>query len=287
MKISVIIPIYNGEKTIRKCLNSIRNQTFKDYEIIIVDSSIDNTSKIIKEEFPEVKLTHLNKKTQPGPARNLGIKKAKSSIIALTDSDCIADKNWLKEIYKAHKTNDVVGGSVLNANPRNFISWASYLMEFTHVLPNKEKFIKHIPTCNISYKKEIFQKYGYFLDSWFPAEDRLFNYNLINNNIKLLFNPKIRISHINRTKIKEFLKHQIKLGNISAKCGKNFKNFDTSKFINNPLTLIFPLGKFITISLRILKNPKYIPIFILTLPIFSLGILIWGYAFIKEAYKND
>lgn len=287
MKISVIIPVYNGEKTISKCLNSLKNQNFKDYEIVVVDSSIDNTPKIIKENFPNVKLIHLDKKTQPGPARNLGIKKAKGSIIALTDSDCIVDKNWLKEIYNSHKNHDVVGGSVLNANPKNFIGWASYLMEFTHVLPKKqEKFMKHIPTCNISYKKEIFNNYGYFLDTWFPAEDRLFNYNLINNNIKILFNPKIKISHINRTKIREFLKHQIRLGNISAKCGKKFKSFETSSFINNPLALIFPLGKFATISLRILKNGKYIPIFLLILPLFSLGILIWGYAFIKEAYKK-
>jgi len=71
--ISVIIPSYNSNKTIEKCLNSILNQTYSDeYEIIVVDSSIDNTSDIVKNKFKDVKLAHLKKKTDPGTARNLG-----------------------------------------------------------------------------------------------------------------------------------------------------------------------------------------------------------------------
>ena len=84
--ISVVIPCYNSEKFIFDCLSSLFNQKFDyDYELIVVDSSKDSTPDIIRDKFPSVKLLHFNSKTLAGKARNIGVKAAKSSIIAFTD----------------------------------------------------------------------------------------------------------------------------------------------------------------------------------------------------------
>ena len=87
-KFSVIIPVYNTEKYLKKCLDSVFNQSFSDYEVIVVnDGSTDGSIDIINEY--KVELINLEKKETIGPsyARNLGVSKAKGEYILFLDSD--------------------------------------------------------------------------------------------------------------------------------------------------------------------------------------------------------
>jgi len=101
MKASVIIPVYNEEKTIRECLKSLTKQTYKNFEIIVVDDgSTDKTPKILQ----ELKIKHLRlkilhgKHSGAGAARNLGAKEATGKILVFVDADMTFDKNFLKKL---------------------------------------------------------------------------------------------------------------------------------------------------------------------------------------------
>ncbi len=95
--ISIIIPSYNEEGYIRDLLESIKQQEYRNYEIIAADSSDDNTPKILKEYGARIiKLP----KTNVSAARNAGIKKAKGDIIALIDADYILQKGTLLNVLK-------------------------------------------------------------------------------------------------------------------------------------------------------------------------------------------
>lgn len=87
--VSIIIPTYNREKLIINALDSIFNQTFKDYEILIIDdASTDNTEQVIKElNHPKVKYLKLEKNSGQCIARNFGAKRAQGKFIAFLDSD--------------------------------------------------------------------------------------------------------------------------------------------------------------------------------------------------------
>jgi glycosyltransferase involved in cell wall biosynthesis len=96
--ISVIIPTYNEEKNIVKCIKSLENQSIprKSYEIIVVDgNSKDNTVKLAKKLADRV---IFQKSKKVGGARNDGIKLAKADIVATTDADCTVPRNWLENI---------------------------------------------------------------------------------------------------------------------------------------------------------------------------------------------
>ncbi len=94
--ISVVIPSYNAEKTIRKCIDSLSRQTFRgDFEIILADSSGDLTAEVVSADYPRVKLIRFEKKTDPGTARNAGVKQAKGEVIAFIDADCEAAPDWI------------------------------------------------------------------------------------------------------------------------------------------------------------------------------------------------
>ena len=99
--ISIIITAYNAEKTIEKCLNSILDTQYNDYEIILVnDGSTDNTEKII-ELFASDKIKYYKKaNTGVADSRNFGIDKAKGDYITFVDSDDYVSSNYFEGIDK-------------------------------------------------------------------------------------------------------------------------------------------------------------------------------------------
>ena len=102
-KFSIIVPVYNTEKYVKRCLDSIKSQTFKDYEVIIVnDGSTDNSSDIISKYSYKV----INQENQGlSMARNNGVKDASGEYLIFLDSDDYIEKDLLKEINNSLSNN--------------------------------------------------------------------------------------------------------------------------------------------------------------------------------------
>ncbi|MBI4845906.1 MAG: glycosyltransferase [Candidatus Omnitrophica bacterium] len=293
--ISVVIPAYNSQDTIAKCLNSLKNQSFQgDYEIILVDSSIDKTPEIVSRDFSEITFIHLDKKTDPGTARNMGIEQAKGDIIAFIDSDCTADCNWLKNIESAHKQGyNILGGAVEIANEQDdLIGWAGYFAEFREFLPELPTHeVTHIPTCNISYKKNVFYKYGMFNGDYYPQEDLVLNHALRQKGERILFNPEIKVFHRHRSSLKNFFIHQEKIGFITARVLKVLE-LEGSFIARNRalgwlLVPLLPLVKFFRTLFVFLKyKPKSLFARPMAVFIFALGLIFWAWGMIKGIYSN-
>ena len=95
-KFSIIVPVYNTEKYVKRCLDSIKSQTFKDYEVIIInDGSTDNSSDIIS-KYPYKIINQENQGLSM--TRNNGVKAASGEYLSFLDSDDYIEKNLLKEI---------------------------------------------------------------------------------------------------------------------------------------------------------------------------------------------
>lgn len=111
MMISIIIPVYNGEKTIKRCVDSIRAQTLVDYELIIVnDGSSDGTAAICDEYLKIDKRISVIHKTNEGvsSARNIGLDQAKGKWVAFVDSDDWVSNCFLEEIVKDSEDYDLI-----------------------------------------------------------------------------------------------------------------------------------------------------------------------------------
>lgn len=112
MKVSVIVPIYNSEKYLRKCLDSLVNQTFSDYEVILVnDGSVDSSQSIIDEYQAKYPCIKALKKENGGmsSARNMGLDYATGDYVAFVDSDDFVEIFFLEKMYnKAKETNSDV-----------------------------------------------------------------------------------------------------------------------------------------------------------------------------------
>lgn len=109
MKVSVIVPVYNTEKYLKKCIDSLLNQNFEDYEIIVInDLSPGNAEKIIK-SYNDKKIVYIKNKTNKGIGynRNLGIKKAKGEYVCFIDSDDYVKEDFISKMYNYSKGNNL------------------------------------------------------------------------------------------------------------------------------------------------------------------------------------
>ncbi len=220
--VSVIIPSYNSESTISSCLSALKKQTYQgDYEIILVDSSVDRTPDIVRQNFPEINFIHLERKTDPGTARNIGLKASSGDPVLFIDSDCIAESGWIEAMVRNFESGEyaAVGGSVLNGNDhRNHVAWAGYMAEFREFLPEyPERNVEHIPTCNLGYQRRWLEELNGFKSDYYPQEDLEFNWRLRKRNGRIRFDPGIRIYHNHRVRLKDFYNHQYRVGQITAR----------------------------------------------------------------------
>ena len=215
--ISVVIPCYNSKHTILACMESLYRQDEAPGEVILVDSSADDTLEIVLQHYPEVRRVHFPYRMFPGPARNEGVEIAKGEVIAFIDADCIAASDWTIRIAAQHTAgHQIVGGAVELGNPNSALAWAGHLMEFREFLPKGPAHtVMHVPTCNISYRRNLIKEYGGFPDSYYPQEDLLFNQLLYRNGFAIWFDPAIRVKHFCRDNLIGYLSHQHRIGRVT------------------------------------------------------------------------
>ena len=108
--ISVIIVNWNKADLLDNCLKSLQKQTYKDFEVIVVDNgSTDGSVDLIKKVYPEVRLILLPENRGFSIGNNTGIKNSTSEYIALLNNDAEAHPEWLERMYLALKSNPNIG----------------------------------------------------------------------------------------------------------------------------------------------------------------------------------
>lgn len=108
--ISVIIVNLNGERYIADCLTSLYAQTFRNFEVIVVDNgSTDGSLSIIKKDFSWVKIITLNENTGFARGNNIGFKASSSQYLATLNNDTIVSKDWLQALYESAEADRAVG----------------------------------------------------------------------------------------------------------------------------------------------------------------------------------
>lgn len=211
MKVSIVIPVYNSEKYIYKCLNSITNQSYKDLEIIVInDGSVDESDNIIKDlKNTDKRIIYIEQKNSGvSAARNLGIKVSTGEYITFIDSDDTVEKDYIEllineinkksidivacgytdiSIYGAIKLNDFYNGnSTLSKD--EFVS--NIFNGVGGTLWGKIFKSKIIKENNIKMNENIYMcedmifvlQYAMSCISFGAIQDNLYNYNRKNEN---------------------------------------------------------------------------------------------------------
>jgi glycosyltransferase involved in cell wall biosynthesis len=165
MKLSIILPTYNNDQTIKECLTSIFNQDFptEDFEVLFLDGgSSDNTLRIA-DKFP-VKILE-NKKRNEEAARILGISKAKGEILCFIDADNILlDKNWFTKMLQPFEEKEIAFADTLYYSYRKKDKWG---VKYQALIGGDDPFVmymgyysrwSHIPNNWTDYPYELLEE---------------------------------------------------------------------------------------------------------------------------------
>ena len=289
IELSIIVVSYNARATIGRCLFALKRQSVGNKaEIIVVDSSSDSTAEYVREKYPEVRLFTFAKRKYPGEARNFGISKARSELIAFVDADCIAEPNWAAEILRAHQSkHPVIGGAIANGNPESYVGWGYYFGEFVQWMPGTTKqLMEDIPTCCLSLKRWAFDKWGPYLEGTY-CSDTAFSWKMSLDHKKLLFNPRIKVSHLNVDSLGRFLTHEKQHGMYFASVRVSETNMTKAQRVLYSVgTLILPLILFLRTTVSVFHKKVYLRAFLLTVPIVFAGRVAWSFGEFKGYLKG-
>ncbi len=213
-KVSIIIPTWNGKELLETCLKSLKQQTFKDFEVIVVDNgSTDGTQEMIKKIYPKAVVLSFEKNKGFAPAVNEGIKNAQGDYLVLLNNDTKMDKECLKYLVKATQKKNVglVAAKMLNFySPETIDSAGAYITSVGHAngIGWKEKdgpafnqaqevFLASGGGCLI--KKEVIKKIGLFDEDYFAYfEDVDFSLRAQLQGFKIWYQPKAIIYHVHK-----------------------------------------------------------------------------------------
>lgn len=197
MRISILIPCYNEEKTIKACVESCLNQTLKADEVVVVnDGSTDKSKKILEEFGNKIKLVDLKENTgNKSRAQETGLDHITGDIVVTTDADTVLDKNFLAEIAGSFIVNDAEAVAGYVKSLKN--NWLTGLRELDYLVGqdlhrNAQSEIGClfvIPGCAAAYKSELFKRALSF-DHDTVTEDIDLTYKLHKYGKRIIFNKR-------------------------------------------------------------------------------------------------
>ena len=239
VKYSVVVAVYNRPEEMIELLQSISDQEYRDFELIIVDDGSDKSSREVFQQYKsKLNLSYFFTKNQgPALARNFGVKKSKGEWIIFFDSDCTIPKNYFFEVEKFLLDNDVSfygGPDMMDENFTYLQKSINFSMTslFTTggIRGNKISVDKFLPrSFNMGIKREDFDEVKGFSDIRQYGEDLDLSYKLIFSGKKSALIPEAKVFHKRRTNLYNFLIQMYKSGKgryfLNIKYKNTFKLF--------------------------------------------------------------
>ena len=172
LDVSVIVPTWNEEKYLSKCLQSLRNQaSTKPLEIIVVDGGSTDRTVEIAEEHADKVLVEPNKLV--GAARNIGAQNALGNVLAFIDADTVVATDWVEAIENGFKDHSAIGvtGPTLpyNGDVLDTITYRLWTIYLQRILLSAR--MPHVIGFNCAYKKDVFLRAGGFDETFVMSED--------------------------------------------------------------------------------------------------------------------
>lgn len=293
-KISVIIPVYNVEKYLQPCIDSLIGQTLEDMELIFVnDASPDNCLSILQhnqQQHPDkIRIIDSKVNLRQGGARNLGIAAARAPYIGFLDSDDFAAPDMYEHLYSrmletdadvvftqyAAVPEDATLESVTNAPPPPSAQWPNYILKLDNVSLNETQKEDLIP-CVLGtvwtglWKKSLLTESQVFFPEHLRYEDNYFCSLLrpYTNKIAFVFgvhiyyrqvasstvNKRNAVFQLDRIKIENMLLDEVKKRGFFEKYHSGWEYIYTTRYAYNSIVIF--LDRFDKLPLKEIKQVK-------------------------------
>jgi mycofactocin system glycosyltransferase len=223
-EVSIIIPVKNRPEDITECLQSLSclNYPADRMEVIVVDDGSKRSISDIVSSF-NAKLIRLEESHGASVCRNIGAQNASGDILAFLDADCIADKNWLREIVPFLQIEGIgaAGGLVDSYYHKSHLdryeeSFSSLSMGKRVISQGNTESNFYVPSCNLLVKSAVFRAMGGFKKGMHVGEDVDLCWKIRKNGHILLYVPVGKVAHKHRNQLFKMLQRRKDYGTSEA-----------------------------------------------------------------------
>ncbi len=222
-RVSVILACYYSHNTLAQCLDGLRAQTFRDFEVVAINSSPENETAAILSRYREVIFRQSPVRLFPHAARNRGVEIACGDLLVFSDPDCVAREDWLERLvsgvdherstgHSLQSPSSVVGGSMGLLAGQSRLALGVHLCKFHWLLPGLPDGPRWIlPTANVAYPREIWDAVGPF-DECSMAADALLSWQARRQGFGLVFVADAIVDHCHDDTYSGFLSQRFGRG---------------------------------------------------------------------------
>ena len=209
LRASIIIPVYNAEKTLAACLSICLAQDYPDYEVIVVDDGSTDDSAALAADCTGV-TSHRQPNAGPAAARNTGARLASGDFLVYTDADCVPNADWLSQLVGAFEDGVVaVGGTYAIANSTSRLARVVQ----AEIAQRHRRFrgdVDFLGSFNVAFRRDAFEAVGGFDESYLQAsgEDNDLAYRLHDEGGRMIFNPDAVVAHYHPEQLLGYLRTQ-------------------------------------------------------------------------------
>ncbi len=280
MNYSLIIPLYNRPSEIDELLDSLTKQSFKNFEVIVVEDGSTETSKDIVNKYQnKLTIRYFEKQNEgPGPSRNFGAERAKGDYFIFFDSDCIIPENYLESVdaFLTRNYKDAYGGpdmahksftpiqKAINYSMTSFLTTGGIRGKKSSL----EKF--HPRSFNLGISRSSFEKIGGFSQMRF-GEDIDLSIRLHKANLSSCLIEAAAVFHKRRTNLRQFFKQVMNSGIARFNL---YKLHPSSLKVVHLIPTLYTIGLIVIILLSIFIHPYILSPWLLFMAILSIHALI-------------
>jgi glycosyltransferase involved in cell wall biosynthesis len=273
---SVIIPAFDSDRTIGKCFDALRAQTFRDFETIVVNSSPeDRTEQIVTTQYPEIIFKQSAKRLFPHAARNLGISFARGELLVFSDPDCIPRPTWLEQLVRAYDDGHAIVQGSVELIGTSWRERAIHLCKRFSLLPGLAPYSPWIvSTVNACYTRLAWDAAGPFAGELFCA-DALLTWRAIARGYRTWFEPSAIVENAHHENIAELFRERFErgkeFGNVRAEYERWSRWRAAGYLFAFPTLLVVILWR----TFQAARAAGWLRSFWVTLPIPIIGQLAW------------
>jgi GT2 family glycosyltransferase len=208
-RVSVVIPVYNAEATLKECLVRVYESRFRDFEVIVVDDGCTDQSPAIAAEFP-VRIVPTSGRVGPAAARNLGARMATGEVLFFIDSDVMVRPDSLALLAESFEAGDVDGLCGVQAAQMRYTNLASQYknlwMRWTYLRQTGDVPLFYTTAAGI--RREAFLRVGGFDQGYATpnVEDTAFGQKLARLGVRVRVHPDLEVEHVKAYSIRAMLR---------------------------------------------------------------------------------
>jgi GT2 family glycosyltransferase len=284
---SVVIPAYHSQRSLPRCLDALRAQSFRDFEVIVVNSSPEEETRLLVAAYPEVRFEQSPTRLLPHAARNRGVELARGELLVFTDPDCCARPDWLARLVAACDAGDgPVGGSIL-LERGGWLARGIHRSKFPYQLaagaPGPAAVL---PTANACYSRAQWRRVGPF-DGELYCGDSLLSQRAAAAGLPPRFVPEAVVTHEEHGSLRGFLRERFTRGRELARVRRRAAGWSRPRAALHAAAAPARVAVALARVMRSAARGHELGGFVATLPLVVAGQVAWtlgeSRAFLLEA----